>query len=154
MIVPVNRITPNISIKIHPPCKPDRISSNVPSSTWIIESVPIVTPEFSKTPACPYSKLLTILVSCADMLSAGSPKNPITTTPNSSQLIIVTMYRNRNSHIKCIEIYTDSIITILPQSLTKIKQYEIPDYPSRAEINPQPRNSRSSGRNWLLLASG
>ena len=35
-----------------------------------------------------------------------------------------------------------------------MEHLEIKDGSSRAEINPQPRKSRSSGRNWLLLASG
>jgi hypothetical protein len=32
--------------------------------------------------------------------------------------------------------------------------YHLGDNSSRAEINPQPRKSRSPVRNWLLLASG
>ena len=35
-----------------------------------------------------------------------------------------------------------------------MEHYDTLDNSSRTEINPQPRKSLKSGRNWLLLASG
>jgi hypothetical protein len=42
----------------------------------------------------------------------------------------------------------------MAESLTRFDLLHVRDGSSRAEINPQPRKSRSPGRNWLLLASG
>jgi hypothetical protein len=43
---------------------------------------------------------------------------------------------------------------LFPEDQLQMEHFTIKDGSSRAEINPQPQKSRSSGRKWLLLASG